>query len=96
MTQHISDRGSAFLRRAMWMVFAVSVAGVAFSGSLTWRELTGAGASCTIGGVPAQMFGLPMCAYGLIMYAVLATLSGAALLHTRPSRASGRLGHRIA
>ena len=72
------------LRRALWIVLVVSLGGVAFSGVLSFRELTGGVASCTIGGAPATIFGLPACVYGLVMYMLLAAVSGRALFRTRP------------
>jgi hypothetical protein len=71
------------LRRALWMVFVVSVGGVLFSGVLSFRELTSGVASCTIGGAPAAIFGVPVCVYGLIMYAALTAISGLTLFRTR-------------
>jgi len=76
--------GTGFLRRMLWIVFAVSLAGVAFSGTLTYRELSGTAASCPSVGAPGTIFGLPACVFGLVMYALLAVLAGFALMHTRP------------
>ena len=76
--------GTDFLRRMLWIVFAVSLAGVAFSGTLTYRELSGSAASCPSVGAPGTILGLPACVFGLVMYVVLAVLAGFALMHTRP------------
>ena len=75
-----------FLRGVLWTVLAISLAGVAFSGLLTYRELTGIATSCPAAGAPGTILGYPPCVYGLGMYAVLATVSGWGILHTRPSR----------
>ncbi len=78
--------GTRFLRRTLMMVFLFTLAGVAFSGTLSYRELTGAAASCPAVGAPGTIFGLPACVYGLVMFALLAVLSGFGLWHTRPRR----------
>lgn len=72
-----------FLRRMLWIVFVFSLAGVAFSATLSYREFTGAVASCPAVGAPGTIFGLPACVYGLVMYVLLAVLSGFGLIHTR-------------
>lgn len=72
-----------FLRRMLWIVFVFSLAGVAFSATLSYREFTGAVASCPAAGAPGTIFGLPACVYGLVMYVLLAVLSGFGLIHTR-------------
>lgn len=72
-----------FLRRMLWVVFVFSLAGVAFSATLSYRELTGAVASCPAVGAPGTILGLPACVYGLVMYVLLAVLSGFGLMHTR-------------
>jgi uncharacterized membrane protein len=76
--------GTGFLRRMLWIVFAVSLAGVAFSGTLTYRELSGSAASCPSVGAPGTILGLPACVFGLVIYVLLAVLAGFALMHTRP------------
>jgi uncharacterized membrane protein len=72
-----------FLRRTLWVVFVFSLAGVAFSATLSYCELTGGVASCLAVRAPGTIFGLPVCVYGLVMYALLAVLSGFALMQTR-------------
>jgi uncharacterized membrane protein len=84
-SQMSSDNdGTGFLRRMLWIVFAVSLAGVAFSGTLTYRELSGSAASCPSVGAPGTILGLPACVFGLVIYVLLAVLAGFALMHTRP------------
>lgn len=77
-----------FLRRVLWIVFAISLAGVAFSATLSYLELRGAVASCPAVGAPGTILGQPACVYGLGMYTILVALSGFGLFHTRP-RAEG-------
>jgi uncharacterized membrane protein len=72
-----------FLRRSLWIVFGISLAGVAFSGTLTYLEIRGAVASCPAVAVPGTIFGQPACVYGLAMYTILAAVSGFGLFHTR-------------
>lgn len=67
------------LRRVLWAVFILSLAGVAFSGTLTYRELRGSAAACPSPGAPGTIFGYPACVYGLAMYSALAIISGWAL-----------------
>ena len=76
--------GVRFLRRVLWIVFVISLAGVAFSATLSYLELRGAVASCPAVGAPGTIFGMPACVYGLGMYTILAALSGFGLFHTRP------------
>ena len=78
---------AALLRRALWVVFWLSLAGVAFAGTLTYREFQGTAASCPAVGTPGPVFGYPACVYGLAFYTVLALISGFALLRTRAGAA---------
>ena len=72
------------MKRALQVVFTISLIGVAFSGTLTYRELTGATAlTCPSPGAPGTIFGYPACVYGLLMYAILAIVSGLGLRKSR-------------
>lgn len=73
---------TAYLRRMLWIVFGVSVAGCAFSGTLSYRELTGRLVSCPAVGAPGTIFGVPACVFGLLIFAFLALVSGFALIRT--------------
>ena len=65
------------MKRALQVVFTISLIGVAFSGTLTYRELTGATVQvCPSPGAPGTIFGYPACVYGLLMYTILAIVSG--------------------
>lgn len=69
-----------FMKRALQWIFAISAVGVAFSGTLTYREVFAkTAAACPSPGAPGTVFGYPACVYGLLMYTVIATISGAAL-----------------
>ncbi len=64
------------MRRALKAILAVSLVGVAFSGTLTWRELCGAASDgCSAVGTPGTILGYPACVYGLIMYLVLVSIA---------------------
>jgi uncharacterized membrane protein len=78
-----------FLRRVLWVVFAISLGGVVFSGTLSYAELTRSAASCPAVGAPGTILGFPACVYGLVMYAILAGVAGYGLFHTRLRQAVG-------
>jgi hypothetical protein len=68
------------MTRALQWIFAISLAGVAFSGTLTYREVfSGTAAACPAPGAPGTILGYPACVYGLLMYVVIASISGVAL-----------------
>lgn len=65
------------LRTILIAVFMISLIGVVFSGTLSYRELRGSGGlSCPAPGAPGTVWGYPACVYGLFMYLLLAALSG--------------------
>lgn len=66
------------MRRALQWVFAISLFGVAFSGTLSYREVFGASAAA--------------CVYGFFMYLVLAAISGGGLWSARHSLIGESLG----
>ena len=81
------------MRRALQWVFAISLFGVVFSGTLSYREVFGSSAAaCPAPGAPGTVFGYPACVYGFFMYLVLATLSGAGLWSGRHSLIGESLG----
>lgn len=81
------------MRRALQWVFAISLFGVAFSGTLSYREVFGASAAaCPAPGAPGTVFGYPACVYGFFMYLVLAAISGAGLWSGRHSLIGESLG----
>ena len=64
------------LRGALKAVLAISVVGVAFSGTLTYRELCGgSGGGCAAVGAPGTILGYPACVYGLVMYLLLVAIA---------------------
>lgn len=96
MSTHLLDT-TAYLRRMLWMVFGVSVAGCAFSATLSYRELAGRLVSCPPVGAPGTVFGVPACVFGLVIFSFLTLVSGSALLrtsaggemHARPGNVAG-------
>lgn len=67
-------------RLALQIIFAVSLFGTLFSGTLSYLELFGRSAlSCPAPGAPGTLFGYPACVYGLLMYLVLTVVSGLGL-----------------
>lgn len=68
------------MKRALQIIFIISLVGVAFSGTLTYRELIAkSAAACPSPGAPGTLLGYPACVYGLLMYIALALISGTAL-----------------
>jgi len=64
------------MRTALRIIFVVSLAGLGFSGTLTYNELWGTtAASCPAPGAPGTLLGYPACVYGFFMYLLIAGLS---------------------
>lgn len=59
------------MKHALQATLAISLAGVAFSGFLTWREFAARAAACAPLAPPGTIFGYPPCVYGLAMYLLL-------------------------
>ena len=75
------------MRRALQIILGLSVLGVGFSGTLTYREICGAPATgCSVAGGPATLLGFPACVYGLVMYLLVAATAAAGLLAGRAAR----------
>jgi hypothetical protein len=75
------------MRRALQLIFGLSLLGVAFSGTLTYRELcSGTATGCSLVGGSARVFGLPGCVYGLVMYMLVAGAAAAGLWAGRSGR----------
>ena len=76
------------MRRALQLVFAISLIGVGFSGTLVYREMFAHSAAvCPSPGAPGTVLGYPACVYGLIMYTVIAIVSGWGLTTRREAAA---------
>jgi hypothetical protein len=66
-------------RRALWWILGLSVVGIAFSGTLSYRELClAASGGCGVaqGGV---LLGIPVCVYGLVMYLLVGGIAATGL-----------------
>jgi hypothetical protein len=74
-------------KTALKIIFAIGIAGLLFSGYLTWGEMfakpkcefpapqTSCGANVGL----TSIFGLPVCIYGFFMYLLITCISGYAL-----------------
>ena len=67
------------MKRALQAILAISLAGVAFSGTLTYRELVSHCAVCTALNKSGTLFGYPVCVYGLAMYILVAVVAALGL-----------------
>jgi uncharacterized membrane protein len=68
------------MKRALQVILAISLIGVAFSGTLTYQEFfTGSALSCPSPGAPGTILGYPACVYGLGMYIVIAIVAALGL-----------------
>ena len=68
------------MKRALQIVLAISLFGVAFSGYLSYGEVFGAAARpCPAPGAAGTVFGYPACVYGFFMYLIIAITSAAGL-----------------
>jgi uncharacterized membrane protein len=63
--------------QALKFILIISVAGILFSGFLSYRELTTGAGSCSIAaaGTICSILGIPVCVYGLIMYTLVFLIS---------------------
>ncbi len=65
------------LRAILFSLFLISLAGLTFSGVLSYQELWGGTAvSCPAPGAPGTVWGYPACIYGFFMYLLLALIAG--------------------
>jgi hypothetical protein len=72
-------------RRALQVVFTLSLIGTCFSGTLTYREVFGTSTlSCPSPGAPGTILGYPACVYGFFMFLAILVVTSAALF-VRPS-----------
>jgi uncharacterized membrane protein len=56
------------MKRALLLILVIGMAGLTFSGVLTYREVFGAAAKCPSPGAPGTILGYPACVYGFFMY----------------------------
>ena len=56
------------MKRALLVILVLALAGLTFSGTLTYREVFASAAKCPSPGAPGTILGYPACVYGFIMY----------------------------
>ena len=56
------------MKRALQVILVLALAGVVFSGTLTYREVFALAAKCPSPGAPGTILGYPACVYGFFMY----------------------------
>lgn len=67
-------------KRALQIILAIGLFGVAFSGFLSYQELFArAATSCPAPGAPGTVFGYPACVYGFFMYLLVSGFAVAGL-----------------
>jgi uncharacterized membrane protein len=66
------------MKKALQVILVLSLAGLVFSGTLTYREVFAGAAKCPSPGAPGTILGYPACVYGFFMYLaiVVTTISG--------------------
>jgi hypothetical protein len=75
------------MKRALQVILAISLVGVLFSGTLTYREVCGTGTQgCTVAGGPGTILGLPVCVYGLVMYLLVTAVAAFSLARSEQNR----------
>jgi len=81
------------MRRALYVILGISLFGVAFSGTLSYREVFGHSAAvCPSPGAPGTVLGYPACVYGFFMYLIVAGVALTGLIAGRRSRSSDENG----
>jgi uncharacterized membrane protein len=60
------------MKRALQIILVFALAGLAFSGTLTYREVFASAAKCPSPGAPGTILGYPACVYGFFMYLAIA------------------------
>ena len=79
------------MKRSLYVILGVSLFGLAFSGTLTYREVFAHSAAvCPSPGAPGTILGYPACVYGYYMYLIRAASALAGLVAGRRGRAGSR------
>ena len=63
------------MKRALQLILVFALAGLAFSGTLTYREVFASAAKCPSPGAPGTILGYPACVYGLFMYLAITVIA---------------------
>lgn len=56
------------MKRALQVILVLALAGLVFSGTLTYLEVFAGAAKCPSPGAPGTILGYPACVYGFFMY----------------------------
>ncbi len=85
------------MKRSLYVILAVSLFGLAFSGTLTYQEVFAHSAAvCPSPGAPGSILGYPACVYGFFMYLIIAATALVGLVAgRRPARSFGGAGQRF-
>ena len=67
------------MKRALLLILVFGLAGLTFSGVLTYREVFASSASCPSPGAPGTILGFPACVYGFFMYLAIVITAVAGL-----------------
>jgi uncharacterized membrane protein len=67
------------MKRALQLILVFALAGLAFSGTLTYREVFASAAKCPSPGAPGTILGYPACVYGFFMYLAISAIALAGL-----------------
>ncbi len=66
--------------KALQTVLGIGIAGLAFSGFLSYQEFFGTcAAGCPVLNPSSTVFGYPACVYGFFMYAAIVLIAGLGL-----------------
>lgn len=72
------------MKRSLQLILTLSLLGIMFSGSLTYREVFAkTAAPCPSPGAPGTILGYPACVYGLVMYLAIAITATVGLVAGR-------------
>jgi uncharacterized membrane protein len=63
------------VKHALQLILVIALAGLAFSGTLTYREVFASAAKCPSPGAPGTILGYPACVYGLFMYLAITVIA---------------------
>lgn len=63
------------MKRALQVILVFGLAGLAFSGTLTYREVFASAAKCPSPGAAGTILGYPACVYGFLMYLAITVIA---------------------
>jgi len=63
------------MKRALQVILVFALGGLAFSGTLTYREVFASAAKCPSPGAPGTILGYPACVYGFFMYLAITVVA---------------------